>query len=689
MIKKLLNTLLILFFLCGSANIVFGQGQYNLDNKGGTIINKGTIKLNAGQVRGLPDTLGGRFEFLSNYKWGGQSIPTINFNQLVLKNQARKDVGQVTLSDGRKIPVTTFDSLIVSDSVVVTADSNGFDARAAVLNTAVVQGVKDVRMVNDVGTQEIQGNGHFSNLNIDNPNGVDIVKQGGFRINTKLELTRGEFRNRVDSNFIMSDSTWIIRHTQGSLSIEPQLGNTISVRFVGNGPITSGPELPNDSSKLQVLRVENTGGVTLSKNVTANDTIYVGTKIYTELNNSNTFVLTSTSLKDPVFGNADAEIDGSFRRTKLLYDNTKLIFNNPYTYAIFKDSASANGATELTFRIKPRTFPPIINGEINVMRMFTISAVDVNYNPVTDNLNLIIGYGWRYSVDDTKDETLTLKPNFDILILRRLNRNAWEDNLSSVTPPQLDKPNEWGYSFAATVPQLGDFAVGMPGGKLLLSGRVMLEGPYRFGSMAMDLKMKNLIPTTPPDIYPYNLDPNRSVINVPVLPDSIVDYIVLEFRKTLTDNKPYFRTCFLKVDGNIVDLDGKSPVVLARGGINPGDYFIAVRHRNHLSVITEDTVNLYPTPTPAYVDFSDPNILLGRTNAVKPIGLKIDGSVLFGLIAGDTNGDGKIDAADQLNAWNDRDYEGYLISDINMSGIINTRDFNYVWNNRGRVTLVP
>ncbi|MFA6571509.1 MAG: hypothetical protein WCT77_09765, partial [Bacteroidota bacterium] len=614
----------------------------------------------------------------------------IVYNQLVVIYHANKSIQQQPQVNGNQIPVTTRDSLIIADSVLLKADNDGINAQASVFNSAEVRGTKEVRMINETKKQDIFGKGHFTNLNIDNPNGVDVIQNGGFNINAKLELTRGELRNKADSNFSMRDSTWIVRHTQGSISMEPKLGNTINVRYTGNGAMTTGPELPNDTTKLQIMTVENSGGITLGKSVTVNDSLYVGDMIRTEPDTSNKYILTLTSGKDPVFGGPNAEIDGSIRRTSLRFDSTKIIFNNPYTWALFTDPAAANGATQMTFRVKPRTFPPIINGELKVRRTFTISAMDGSFNPVVNGVNLIVGYGWRHAIDTVKDETLTLRPDFDYLKFQRLNRNVWFE-LDKSEPPKIDTAGEWAYSRVIEVAILGDFAVGTTGnaGKLLLSARVLLEGPYRFGSMATDLLQKNLIPSTPPDIYPYNMDPNRTVINVPVIPDSVVDYIVLEFRKEKIDPKPYFRTCFVKSNGLVVDLDGKSPVILARGGLNPGQYYVAVRHRNHLSIITEDTVGLYPRDEGTFIDFANTNILFGRTNAVKPIALDTSGSVLWGMIAGDTNADGKIDSNDQLNTWNDRDFEGYLVPDINMSGIINTRDFNFVWNNRGRETLVP
>jgi hypothetical protein len=693
---KLIHIVVFIVLFFGFKEL-YSQGGWSLDNQPdstkpqGKITNNGIIRVKQGQVHKLNDTIGGRFEFLQKTIGLSQAVPTIVFNQLVLRYIAKKFVNNDGTGGGIDQPLKTMDSLIVSDSVSFAVDRQEVNAKASVFNNSEITGSKDVRLNGVIKSQDIEGNGKYTNLNIDNPLGADLIKNGGFRINTKLELTNGELRNSTDSNFTMADSTWIVRHVGGSLRNQPTFEGYVSVKYTGVGsvPNTTG-EIPSDSTKLLNLRNETTQGITITRNVVVNDTLYLKSPIRTEADTANKFVLTLTTLRDPIFDGADAEIDGSFRRTVLHFDSLKIIFNNPYTWALFTDSSKSGGMKEMTFRVKPRTFPPIIGGEMKVERLFSLSALDGNNIPVM-NVNMTLGYGWRASKLDTAlDETKTLWPDFDFLILQRWFNAQWLDVVLSERPT-WDTLNQWAYSQAPQVFSLGDYGVGLSsnGGKLVLAASVFLEGPYRFGSMAEDLLLKKLLPATPPDIYPYNLDPNRTWISIPVMPDSVVDYLVLEFRKTLTDPKPFFRTCLLKRDGSIVDLDGKSPVLLARGGIDAGDYYLIVRHRNHLSIATENTVGIYPRSITTFVNFSDPNVLLGRTNAVKPIAKKPDGSILFGMIAGDVNHDGVIDSKDQILTWDDRDFEGYLTSDINLSGIINTRDLNYSWNNRGRATLVP
>ena len=50
------------------------------------------------------------------------------------------------------------------------------------------------------------------------------------------------------------------------------------------------------------------------------------------------------------------------------------------------------------------------------------------------------------------------------------------------------------------------------------------------------------------------------------------------------------RAALLKSDGSVVDLDGSSQVKFK--GIVPGNYYIVVRHRNHLPIMSANPVNL-------------------------------------------------------------------------------------------------
>ncbi|MBK6755574.1 MAG: hypothetical protein IPG69_18780 [Flavobacteriales bacterium] len=89
---------------------------------------------------------------------------------------------------------------------------------------------------------------------------------------------------------------------------------------------------------------------------------------------------------------------------------------------------------------------------------------------------------------------------------------------------------------------------------------------------------------------------NASVFgNVPSPPDRIVDWVLVELRDA--DNPALIvasRSALIQRDGDVVDLDGSSAVVMTA---EPGNYHVALRHRNHLGVMTAGELPLNTTPT--------------------------------------------------------------------------------------------
>lgn len=668
-------------------------GQYSLDNSG-KIENKGTIKVKSGQVKGLPDTLTGRIEFLQHSFTSQQSIPNIVYEQLVLKNRAKKIVSDAYKNqDGTPRSLVTLDSLIIADSGYFTThwiglNPNDIHAKASVSNKASYTGPKYIKLSNEIVEQDLIGNGKFSKLEIDNPNGVNVI-DGGFTVSNGLRLTRGELRNSIPNNLAIGDSALIERQVGASIQAAPEFEGKTSIRYYGDGSLVTGNELPVDSTSILAFSVEAVKGIVLNQDVTVLDSLYIGSSIETELDSLKRYTLTYHGTENPIFGSPDAEVKGSIRRSNLPIGDT-VYFNNPYTYIYFHNEADKNGIHTLTFRVRPMEYSPLSLGAVNkVKRHFSIQSYDKDYNLINAGVVATVGYGWRYKPSETeKDENLLLP--VEQLVLQRYLDNSW-NAIQSSKIPEIREAAGWAFSYAEDVTLYGDFSIGMPGGaQLLMAARVFMEGPYRNKTMAADLLQRNLIPTTPPDVYPYNLDPKRESISVLSIPDSVVDWLVLEFRSQLIGGDKYYKTCFLKQDGTIADINGFKEINLQNTEMPRGNYYIAVRHRNHLSVMTSNPFTVFPVNDPEVVDFTNPEILLGRTNALRAMAKNEDNSIIYGMIAGDINADGNINDDDFLSIWEYRDFMGYIRpEDIRMNGIVTTRDYNISWNNRGRVSLVP
>jgi hypothetical protein len=151
---------------------------------------------------------------------------------------------------------------------------------------------------------------------------------------------------------------------------------------------------------------------------------------------------------------------------------------------------------------------------------------------------------------------------------------------------------------------------------------------------------------------------------------AVVDWVVLELRDQAAPAMVLHSvSALLQRDGTVVDVRGGVPWVAAPYG----DYYVALRHRNHLGVMTAGPVALGPAPT--VVDFTDPGTATWGTDARMAIG----GVRL--LWPGDANRDGRLK---YTGAANDRDFilqatggelptatvEGYQAGDVNMDGTV-------------------
>jgi hypothetical protein len=123
--------------------------------------------------------------------------------------------------------------------------------------------------------------------------------------------------------------------------------------------------------------------------------------------------------------------------------------------------------------------------------------------------------------------------------------------------------------------------------------------------------------------------------------NSIVDWVFLELRNGTSGSTSvaYTKSALLQKDGDIVGMNGTSPVIF--DNTTPGNYYVTVRHRNHLGFRTANPIALSLTPTT--LNFTNNSVsLYGATplTALSPS--------LFAMNGGDANSDGSIDAFDTI-----------------------------------------
>lgn len=140
--------------------------------------------------------------------------------------------------------------------------------------------------------------------------------------------------------------------------------------------------------------------------------------------------------------------------------------------------------------------------------------------------------------------------------------------------------------------------------------RALLEGPYVEATGRMhDLLRAGTVPgvtyplvphTQPYDITPFNYHGTEEVdasVMAVTGDNAIVDWVMVELRsKTAPANILHRRAALIQRDGDIVDVDGVTPLHFL--GVAQDDYYIAVRHRNHLGIMTAGTYTLSATSAP-------------------------------------------------------------------------------------------
>ena len=161
---------------------------------------------------------------------------------------------------------------------------------------------------------------------------------------------------------------------------------------------------------------------------------------------------------------------------------------------------------------------------------------------------------------------------------------------------------------------------------LVLTSKVILHGAWDGTAMRTDLKAAGVLPATDP--YGLNTTP---VVSPNTTPAAVVDWIRVELRDA-TDPATVVasRAAFVLANGNIVDTNYAQP--LAFYGVDAGNYFVAIRHRNHLGILSLNTVDL--SAGTASIDFT-----LSTTETYGSHARKDLGSGVMGLWAGNVDGD--------------------------------------------------
>jgi photosystem II stability/assembly factor-like uncharacterized protein len=198
--------------------------------------------------------------------------------------------------------------------------------------------------------------------------------------------------------------------------------------------------------------------------------------------------------------------------------------------------------------------------------------------------------------------------------------------------------------------------------------------------MSNDLALNTTFPLNDPyAALPYNTDfihvnnasvqtTTSAIVNV-TGNQAVIDWIFVELRTGTSGSTSvvYTKAALLQKDGKVVETDGISPVTFDNAPL--GNYFVTIRHRNHLGFRTDAPVTF--TGAVQVFDFTDNSI---SVNGISPLCLAAPN--LYKMCVGDANFDGSIDGSDST-VWEQQNgsfFNYYDNSDYNLDSSIDGSD---------------
>ena len=224
--------------------------------------------------------------------------------------------------------------------------------------------------------------------------------------------------------------------------------------------------------------------------------------------------------------------------------------------------------------------------------------------------------------------------------------------------------------------------------------KVLLQGCYNTSTALMNDNLRSLgvLPATEQytNMLAVPVSNNYAIVQPNVLAqtgnNAIVDWVMVRLRSKTNPAvvvKSYVG--LLQRDGDLVSSDdGISPIVF---GVEIDQYYVEVRHRNHLNIMTATPISLQSTGN-SILDFTNPNTLTYGMNAQNTVGGK---NV---LISGNANQDKQVNATDFNAKWLPQNGQTYNYftqqADFNLDGQVNSSDFNTQWlPNNSKQSRVP
>lgn len=237
-------------------------------------------------------------------------------------------------------------------------------------------------------------------------------------------------------------------------------------------------------------------------------------------------------------------------------------------------------STPDNYEIWARTIPPA--GTIPEARIGENEPAVIKFNYGTGNVVLFSYHPEILIGSDADNIKLTQFVNEDSINWDVGNQTLQEINLQSwnIVHAALQIADNQTVTKVETLP-------------VILSLKIFLEGAYNSTTNLMNTNLSSEIPLQSP--YAEN---NRTITNMPT---DIVDWVLVELRTSPNGTAVASKSVLLNKNGNVVRDDGITNTITLNAP--EGDYYIVVKHRNHLAIMSANKINLNSTSTTVY-DFT-------------------------------------------------------------------------------------
>ncbi|MFK7970566.1 MAG: HYR domain-containing protein [Bacteroidia bacterium] len=446
--------------------------------------------------------------------------------------------------------------------------------------------------------------------------------------------------------------------------------------------------VPNSTDKLitRTWSVNDGNGNIVTKNqlITVRDTIPV---VFNLLGSNRLSIVRNSTTPIPGFeayDNCMGDLTPNVVVDSSQFDRTRpAIYTVSYTLSYVDPATSQQVTQVLTLTIEVTGPPPTIALSANICQgqSFNIASIVRDYTMQATSFDF-------YTMDPTSAGATRFKRS---TAFRGVARSQVMIS-PSVTTIYWMRTNYRNGSYLDIAIQINVSQCGVN-----TSPVVMLEGPYDASTSLMrdGLHQANLIPLTEPYtglgytfVHGGAEQIQASVLNVTGA-NAIVDWVVVELRDSVNSTQVVSsRPALLQRDGDVVDLDGISPVLFDLVE-KDRHYFVAVRHRNHLATMTNQSLLLGASSTS--VDFTDPALAVYGGATSRCVHVSSTGASTCLLFGGDADGNGQVQNTDNVLEWMlSVGTAGYKAADYNLDGQVQNSDMIHDWTpNVGRGGTVP